>query len=174
MRQDIHWFIHFLPKFNDRAILVKSPIQESHTIHIGASLTGLGGVWGNKIYATPIYPIPDFKMEIVHWEMLNILLALRVWGNRGMHSIVKFHCANLAKTKDPFLAACIRNIWMITAISDIDIQIDHTKGVYNIIVDLLSRLYSDRTFDQQLLQNLRENYQWFKIPLSYFHIDTSI
>ena len=79
---------------------------------------------------------------------------------------MKFHCDNLAvaqvvqisKAKDPFLAACIHNIWMITAIFDIEIQIDHVKGVNNITADLLSRLYSDRTFDLQLLQNLRENY----------------
>ena len=73
--------------------------------------------------------------------MFNILQALRVWGNHWRHSIVKFHCDNLAvvqvvqtsKTKDPFLAACIRNIWMITAISDIEIQIEYVKGVNNII-----------------------------------------
>ena len=107
--------------------------------------------------------------------MFNILLALRVWGNHWRHFIVKSHCDNLAvvqvvqtsKTKDPFLAACIRNIWMITAISDIEIQIDPVKGVNNIIADILSRLYSDRTFDQQLFQNLRETYQWFKIPIPY-------
>ena len=91
----------------------------------------LRGVWGNKVYATPIYPIPAFKTGVVHWEMFNILLALRVWSNHWRHSIVKFHCDNLAvvqvvqtsKTKDPFLGACIHNIWMITAIFDIEIQI---------------------------------------------------
>ena len=182
MRQDICWFLQFLPRFNSRAILVKNSIQEPHTLHIDASLTGLGGVWGNKVYATPIYPIPDFKTGIVHWEMFNILLALRVWSNHWRHSIVKFHCDNLAvvqvvqtsKTKDPFLAACIRNIWMITAIFDIEIQIDHIKGVNNVTADLLSRLYSDRTFAPQTLQNLKENFQWFKVPISYSHIDMSI
>ena len=35
-------------------------------------------------------------------------------------------------------------------------------------------VYSDKTSDQQLLQNFRENYQWFKIPMSYFLIDMSV
>ena len=114
--------------------------------------------------------------------MFNILLALRVWGNQWKHSNVRFHCVNLAvvqvvktsQTKDPFLAACIRNIWMVTATFDIEIQIDHVKGVNNTISDLLSKLFSDKAVDKLLLQDLKENFQWFKIPISYFYIDISI
>ena len=119
MRQDLNWFIRFLHQFNGKAILVKNPIQQPHTLHIDASLTGLGRVWGNSVYSTPIYPFPTFEMGIVHWEMFNVLLALRVWGHHWKHSLVRFYCDNLAvvqvvqtsKTKHPFLAACIRNIW---------------------------------------------------------------
>ena len=121
-------------------------------------------------------------MGIVHWEMFNILLALRVWGDLWKNSLVRFYCDNLAvvqvvqtsKTKDPFLAACIRNIWMFTAVLDIEIEIDHIKGINNTMADLLSRLYSDKAVDSHLFQNLKENYQWFKIPLSFFHLDMSI
>ena len=92
-------------------------------------------------------------MGIVHWKMFNILLALRVWGNQWEHSIVKFYCDNLAvvqvvktsKTNGPFLAACIHNIWLITATLDIEIQIEHVKCTNNTIADLLSRLFSDES-----------------------------
>ena len=95
---------------------------------------------------------------------------------------MKFYCDNLAvvqvvqtnKTKDPFLAACIRNIWLITATQDIEIQIEHVKGVNNTIADLLSRIFSDKSIDQQLWQDLQQNYQWFKVPVSYFNIDLNI
>ena len=76
-RQDIKWFTTFLPHFNGITILKKEPIRDSNTLHIDASLTGLGGVWGHRVYSTPIYPISDFKLKIVHLEML---LALRTWG----------------------------------------------------------------------------------------------
>ena len=83
-----------------------------------------------------------------------------MWGTIWRHSIVRFHCDNLAvvqvvktsETKDPFLAACIRNISMITASFDIEIQIDHIKGVNSTIADL-SRLFSDKAVDK-LLQTL--------------------
>ena len=182
MKQDIQWFLQFLPKFNGVTILKKDPIKEPHTLHIDASLTGLGGVWNKNVYSTPVYTIPGFCMTIVHWEMFNILLALRVWGNQWKHSIVKFYCDNLAvvqvvqtnKTKDPFLAACIRNIWLITATQDIEIQIQHVKGANNTIADLLSRIFSDKAIDLQLWQDLQQNYQWFKVPVSYFNIDLNI
>ena len=67
MSQDLNWFIRFLHQFNGKAILVKNPIQQPHTLHIDASLTGLGGVWGNRVYSTPIYPFPTFETGIVHW-----------------------------------------------------------------------------------------------------------
>ena len=60
---------------------------------------------------------------------------------------------------------------MITAIFDIEIQIDHVKGVNNTIAYLHSRLFSDKAVDKHLLQDLRENYQWFKILISHFYID---
>ena len=70
------------------------------------------------VYSTPVYTIPGFTMTIVHLEMFNILLALKIWVDQWEHSIVKFYCDNLAvvqvvetnKTKDLFLTACIHNI----------------------------------------------------------------
>ena len=57
----------------------------------------------------------------------------------------KFYCDDLAvvqvvrtgKNKDNMLALCLRNIWLITASYDIDIQIDHIQGCANKIADLL-------------------------------------
>ena len=60
-----------------------------------------------------------------------------------------------SKTKDPFLAVCICNIWMITATFDIEVQINHVKGINNTIADLLSRLFSDKAVDKYLLQDLK-------------------
>ena len=78
-------------------------------------LQGWVGSGADKVYATPVYGFPQFTMKIVHREMFNILLALRVWGHYWRHSIIEMHCNNLAvvqvvatgKTKDLFVAACI-------------------------------------------------------------------
>ena len=121
-------------------------------------------------------------MKIVHWEMFNILLALRIWGHYWSNSIVEIHRDNLAivqvvstsKTKDPFLAACIRNIWLLTASLDIDLRILHIEGAVNTIVDLLSRLHAGKKVNRDILRDLQENYQWYRIPISFFDISLTI
>ena len=181
-RQDIKWFTTFLPHFNGITILKKEPIRDNNTLHIDASLTGLGGVWGHRVYSTPIYPISDFKLKIVHLEMFNILLALRTWGDFWQHCTVSLFCDNLAvvqvvetsKTKDPFLAACIRNIWLITATLDINLEVSHIRGADNHIADLLSRLYSQKFVNNSLYADLQANYTWHKVPISHFSLNLHI
>ena len=70
MKQDMQWFLTFLPQFNGVSILKKSPFKERHTLHIDASLMGLGGL-GENVYSTSIYTIPGFSMGIVYWKCLT-------------------------------------------------------------------------------------------------------
>ena len=101
-----------------------------------ASLTGLGGIWSDRFYASPFVQLTQFDLKLVHLEMLNILVALRIWKEFWRHSTVKTFCDNKAlvqvaessKTKDPYLAACIRNIWLLTATYDIDLKVQHIQG----------------------------------------------
>ena len=43
------------------------------------------------------------------------------------------------KTKYKFLATCASNIWLITSIFNIQLQVSHIPGKYNCIADVLSR-----------------------------------
>ena len=107
--QDIDWFKSFLPTFNGVTFFLKQKVI-SGTHHLDASLTGLGGIWTNRVYSTPVHPIPNFDLTIVHLEMFNILIALRLWGKFWQHSILNILCDNMAvvqvvatgKTKDRF------------------------------------------------------------------------
>ena len=49
------------------------------------------------------------------------------------------------KMKDAMLATCARNIWMLTALFNISIHIEHIPGKQNVIADLLSRYKFDQT-----------------------------
>ena len=113
--------LKFLPNFNGINIIDKNTIAVDQTLYIDASLTDLGRVWNNKVYCTPTFPIADFSLKIVHLEMLNIVVALRLWGARWAHSVVTLVCDNLwvvqvvdtGRSRDTFLASCARNIWLI-------------------------------------------------------------
>ena len=50
-------------------------------IHLDASLTGLGGVYGHMVYALDIPK--DYINYSIHLELLNVMIALKVWGTAG-------------------------------------------------------------------------------------------
>ena len=179
---DIDWFITFLPHFNGVTFFNKTPIPENNTLYLDASLTGMGTMWANRVYATPVFQIPNFDLKIVHLEMLNIVIALRTWGRLWKHSQAHIYCDNMAvvqvvtssKTKDKFLATCSRNIWLLSSIFDINIVIHHIQGKENVIADCLSRLHSHNYLDKNILTHFEDNYVWDHININDFSLNLTI
>ena len=83
----------------------------------------------------------------MQYEMLNILVALRVWDHLRHHHRVVFKVDNLAVvtvcnkgyTKCKHLGAIIQNNWLIAAIFDTEIAVIHIPGKQNRKTDVLSR-----------------------------------
>ena len=179
---DIDWFLTFIPHFSGSARIFKPDIQKATSLHIDACLTGVGGMWNDRVYAAPVPTFINLQPNITHLEMLNILIALWLWARFWASSSVVFHCDNLAvvqvvasgKTKDSFLSACIRNIWLLTAIFDIDLHIEHIQGVKNTIADHLSRVYSKKGVPPEALDTLHRNYTWEVVPIQFFNLDLHI
>ena len=142
--RELSWFQKFFPHFNGVCLY---NYQAAHgIIQIDASLQGLGGRWGNAVYQLTI-PLGMDNLGIVHLEMLNVYLALRIWAPHWAGKRVRFECDNQAvvsviksgRTRDMILAAYARNICMLTAVFDIEITVIHLPGVENTVADLLSR-----------------------------------
>ena len=98
-------------------------------------MTGLGGRWGNKVYHLPV--ANQFKhLAITQLEMVNILVAVKLFAKEWQKKKICVKCDNMAvvqvlssgRTKDPFLGACARNIWLIAATNDIDLGYVHFQG----------------------------------------------
>ena len=180
--KDLNWFLLFLPKFNGITYIQKPDIPGGQTLHVDASLTGLGGVWENQVYATPIFDIYDTPLMIVHLVMRNLVIALKLWAQDWAHSAVRFYCDNLAvvqvvctgKTRDNMLGLCLRNIWLITASYDTDLHIHHIQGRANKIADLLSCIYSPKTVNLTLLEQIHKAYTWHRIPIQFFYLNSII
>ena len=103
-------------------------------IKLDASLQGLSAVCDNEVYGIPL----DFGFggyQIVHLDMLNILVALRIWGNKWHKKRIVIHCDNQAvvmvinsgKIRDPTLVIT-RNIAMLTATLHINLKTVHIPG----------------------------------------------
>ena len=54
---DFDSFITFLRHFNGVTFFNKVPILQNHTLYLDASLTGMGAVWSNRVYCTPVFKI---------------------------------------------------------------------------------------------------------------------
>ena len=176
--RDLNWLKKFLTTFNGKAFFVHRPIQA--TIELNACLKGLGAVYINQVYTMPV---PQYcqNFSIVHLEMLNILVAVRVWKQSWKNKRVLLKCDNQAvvsvlnsgKTQDLTLAAIARNIMMDIAQHDIDLQVVHIVGVDNKIADLLSRWYITN-HPSKILEKMLPNPRWLHLSQNIANIDWSI
>ena len=129
-KRDINWFLTFLPTFNGVTIFDQKPVHAS--IELDASLEGLGAVWGDQTYAITV-PLSYHDFQIVHLEMLNILVALRVLGSQWCNNLISIACDNQAvvhvlnsgKTRDFTIA---RNVQLQLATHNIEISVVHIPG----------------------------------------------
>ena len=128
-KQDLRWFKSFLKAYNGVSIYDKPPVN--HTIE-------LDGMGDGKTLSTTCQYQEVFKIwTIVHLEMVNIILALRVFRPMWSGRRVIVRCDNDAvvqvlshgRARDPFHAACARNVCYILA--DIDASFVHVMGKNN-------------------------------------------
>ena len=77
--------------------------------------------------------------------MLNIIVASKIWAGHWRDRKIQIHCDNMdmvqvlntGRTRDPILATCARNVWLIAATYNIDFRFVHIAGQVNSIADLL-------------------------------------
>ena len=176
--QDLNWFIKFLAVFNGTVFFDHRPIKAN--VQLDACLKGMGGRWNDAVYKLTIHDqYQDFT--IVHLEMLNLLVAIRLWGKQWASHKVVLHCDNQAvvsvltngRTCDRTLAAIARNIKMHAAILNINLITIHILGKNNSIADLLSR-WDITTNPHERLYQMLPNHTFTHVPDSYLNIDWSI
>ena len=95
---------------------------------------------------------------------------------------IKIFCNNCSvvqvirsgKTKDLFWGLCIKNVLLLTAHNDIELEVKNIPGTKNTIANVLSRIYSLKSVNSKVLLDLLDNYQWDVISHSYFDLSLHI
>ena len=175
---DVRWFDSFLTCYND--VSMYNHRRVDHQVVLDACLERMGAVWNNYVYHLPI-PCHYLNLSIVHLEMVNILVSLKVFGPFWRGCKILIHCdnqevvpvLNSGRTKDAFLACCAQNIWQMAAIHDVHFAYQHIMGVNNCAVDLLSR-WKGTTENIARLQKRVQDLLWLQVDAALLEVDGEI
>ena len=83
---DLNWFRVFLKQYNGLTFFNNKPVD--FQVYLDASLSGLGGVFDPSVYALPL-GIELQHFHITQLEMLNVVVALKVWSKLWADKKVK-------------------------------------------------------------------------------------
>ena len=166
-KRDLRRFAGLLPKYIGVSLYNHRLVDL--TLELDACLTGFGGRCGRYVYHLPI---ECRNWTILHLEMVNILIAIRLFTFFWASKKILIKCDNDAvvtvlksgKTHDPYLAACARNVWYASAMSDIAIQYAHIRGSENGVADILSKWQGTPEQVNYLHSNVKQPI-W--LPVSY-------
>ena len=100
-------------------------------------LTGAGALCQGEAYHA-IYPEDVRRQQhpIADLEALNCVAAIKQWAVRLRHKSVVLHCDSatavailqVGKGRDPFIQRCARELWLVTALHDINLSVQHIPG----------------------------------------------
>ena len=126
-------------------------------VEIDACLTGCGGVFNERYYHS-IFPefVLAANRHIAQLEMLNIVIACKLWGKywTGLSIAIKcdnnvcVHVLNNGRCHDAFLLKCAREIWLRCALNDFSIRAVHISTSSNSLADSLSRWHINDSHKQ--------------------------
>ncbi|MCP4256581.1 MAG: hypothetical protein GY774_03530, partial [Planctomycetes bacterium] len=138
-RLDLKWVKRFLRKFNGVHIITPAPTFPSSII-VDSCLSGAGGHLGGLWFR---YEFPNSIMDkgysISILEMINLMVAVKIFSPHLHGHVVDVYCDNLAtvnvlqggKGKCEEMLACAREIWFCSALKDIQLRVHHIDGAAN-------------------------------------------
>ena len=123
-----------------------------------ACLTGCGGLTDQHFFHR-VFPeeITVKFHSIHHLEAIAILIACRLWGSSwsGLRIVVQcdneavVNSLNSGRVQDPYLAICLRAIWLEAASHEFELRALHLSSSANRLADLLSRWHLQSSFKEQ-------------------------
>ena len=146
-KQDVAWFARMLPEFNGVKMMVKQDIQGQALLQLDACLTGCGAFNGQEFYSKP-FPTEVLEREhpIARLELLNMVLAVKLWAPQWAHKRLRIHCDNMnacvamrtGRARNEFFQACVRELFVHTVRHDVELIPEHRPGVLMQTADALS------------------------------------
>ena len=159
LKEDVSFFAELMPRFNAVTVLNKTLVPCSDQLEVDACLSGCGGVCSGEFYSRT-FPIAVLNTghHISHLEMLNLVVACRLWSQIWSGKKIQIYCDNMqtcialqnGRSHDRFMQACLRAVFLLTAGHDIEILVCHRPGVQMACADALSRAHKEDKYKKLL------------------------
>ena len=160
-RKDIKWWLLFMETFNGVAFIPPCVWEEPDvTMATDSCLDGCGGICSNRYFHTK-FPQPVLTQELpIHkLEFLAVLVGARIWGDRFSGLKIRIYCDNISvvhvinssKTKDPFMATCLRELWLVVSQYKFELSAVHLPGEENRVADWLSRWHLNKKYKEAFI-----------------------
>ena len=161
-QKDLRWWDAFIKKYNGTSFIPPSVWAEPDvTFSTDSCLTGCGGICGTEYFHVSFpHSISSLGLPIHKLEMLAVLIGVRAWGHCFQGMRLQIYCDNKAavdvinssRTRDPFLASCLRELWLEVATFGFELRAVHLPGEENRVADWLSRWECHQKYRDQFLQ----------------------
>lgn len=144
-QKDVYWWYLFTHHFNGVSIMPENYWSDA-TFTSDASGTRAGGFYQGHYFHVS-FPEHLLLLPIHVKEMLALIAAVKLWGDRWAGKKIIAHCDNMAcvllinsnRSRDPWMQACIRELWYIACGFSLEIRAKHIQSSVNTIADHLSR-----------------------------------
>ena len=151
-KSDLRFFADLLPAYNGIRIVDKAAFPCQDRLELDACLSGCGAYTGDSYYAE-LFPDSVVRAEhtIAHLELLNIVVAVKVWGEQWRGHTVEVKCDNMnaclavqtGRSKDSYIQHCVRELFVLGVSYDVELRVVHCPGKHMVRADALSRMFSN-------------------------------
>ncbi len=149
-RQDINWWLKFLPTWNGKQKILDPFVTLCPDINLYTDASGyLGfGIYFNGHWISQSWP-PGYETFSIQWkELFPIYVACVIWQQKFSGKRLLFHCDNEAvvniwaadTSRSPEIMSLIRKLFYIAAKNEFTVNVQHIPGTSNLLADSLSRL----------------------------------
>ena len=178
--RDVAWFVRYAEASNGRVLL--RPVLRQIRIECDACLEGGGGFSPTHYYSVRFPLSWMVNHHISRLEALNVIIALKSLLTDDLRcteiliitdNIAAAYSLTTGRARDPVIASCARELWLIAATRQLTIKVEHAPGESLVLADALSRCHKSPDHENYITKTVYELNLLPTTPVHFDHVITT-